>query len=510
MNLILNLFAPIDKFLNSITMYRLVLYGLCILALVSLTLSLFNYLPFTPIQFTTTFVICFVSCYLSNKVFSLLFRAATNYESFFITALILFFVIAPINDEKDMLITAGAGVLAMGSKYILAIWKKHFFNPVAIAVLILGLLGYGNAIWWVGSLNLLPFVIILGALVVRKIRRFFLVIPFYVTGILTMLLFNLQYNISPLDSFIQFFTSWPSVFFATIMLTEPLTSPPTQKLRIMYAVIVGILFGSQFSFGIIHASPELSLVIGNIFSYLVSPKQKLFLQFKEKIELAPNLYEIVFSKKGSFNYKPGQYLEWTLPHKSVDSRGNRRYFTIASSPTEEEIKLGVKLFPNGSSFKQSLVNLKAGDQVIGSQLTGDFVMPKDPSKKLVFIAGGIGVTPFRSMIKYLADKNEKRDIVLFYTCVNESEFAYKDIFAQGIKAFGLKVVYVLTGKEIPTTWTGEKGFLSAEMVQRNAPDFKERTFYLSGPVVMVNSYKKLLSSIGVAPTNIVTDYFPGF
>lgn len=509
-NLIMTtILMPIDKFLNNITMYRLVLYGLSILALISLILSLFGLLPFNPIQFTLTFLITVTSCYLTNKLISTLLKAPTNYESSLISALILFFVIAPINNPRDALITTAAGVLAMVLKYLFAIRKKHLFNPVAISVLLLGWAGFGNAIWWVGSLNMLPFVLILGLLVVRKIRRFLLIIPYFVVGIVTMLIFNLQNQITPADSLVQFFSSWPSVFFATIMLTEPLTSPPNQKLRMLYSALVGLLYGSQFSFGFIHSSPEFALVVGNIFSYLVSPKQKLFLRFKNKTEIGANLYEIVMAKGGSFDYKPGQYLEWTLPHKGVDSRGNRRYFTIASSPTESDIKLGIKLFPDSSSFKNALVNLKPNDLMIGAALAGDFVLPSDPNQKLVFIAGGIGVTPFRSMIQYLNDTNQKRDIVMFYTCVSDKEFAYQSIFEKA-KAIGLKTVYVLTGKGVPTTWQGEAGFLSPELIKKHTSDYAERTYYLSGPVVMVNSYKKLLSDMGIPPTRIVTDYFPGF
>ena len=505
-----NIFAPIDKYLNSITMYRLVLYGLAILALITLILSLFELLPFTPVQFTLTFMIALVSCYLTNKLISRVLKAPTNYESSLISAFILFFVIAPINDERDAIITAAAGIIAMASKYLLVINKKHLFNPVAISILLLGFAGFGNAIWWVGSLNLLPFVVILGLLVTRKVRRFFQVIPFFAAGILTLLVFNLRNNVVPLDSVTQFFASWPSVFFATIMLTEPLTSPPTQRLRIIYSILVGILFGSQFSFSFVHSSPELSLIIGNVFSYLISPKQKLFLKFKQKNEIGANIFEIVFKGKNNFTFKPGQYLEWTVAHKNVDNRGNRRYFTIASSPTEQDIKLGIKLFPNGSSFKQALTNLIPGDPVIGAQLTGDFVLPEDTNKKMVFIAGGIGVTPFRSMTKYLIDRKEVRDITFFYSCVNENEFVYKEIFNQAVRDLHFKMVYVLTGKEIPINWMGEKTFLNPEMIKKYAPDFNQRVFYISGPVIMVNSYKKLLNQMGVPSTSIVTDYFPGF
>ena len=132
-------------------------------------------------------------------------------------------------------------------------------------------------------------------------------------------------------------------------------------------------------------------------------------------------------------FKPGQYLEWTLPHEKIDNRGMRRYFTIASSPTEKDMIMGVKFYDKPSSYKQSLISLENQGIVVASQLAGDFTLPKDKNKKLIFIAGGIGVTPFRSMIKYLIDNNEKRDIVIFYSNKSFADIAYKEIFDEAAK-----------------------------------------------------------------------------
>jgi ferredoxin-NADP reductase len=212
------------------------------------------------------------------------------------------------------------------------------------------------------------------------------------------------------------------------MLTEPQTTPPTRHLRIMYGVLVGILFGTTFNFGFLHNTPELALIVGNVFAYLVSPKQKLFLKLKEKVEVGPGIYDFIFDKDKNFNFSAGQYLEWTLAHPKSDLRGVRRYFTIASSPTEDTLRLGAKFYEPASTFKQHLMKLNVGDALVATQLSGDFTLPKDPQEKLVFIAGGIGITPFRSMVKYLKDINEMRDIILFYCNKTEDEIVYKEIF----------------------------------------------------------------------------------
>lgn len=502
----------IDRFLNAITMYKLVLYGLTVLSMISIAFGFAGVLPYDGISLAFTLGILIAVCYVSNFLFSKIFLAATNSESYYITANILFFILAPVTNMTDVWITIAAGIIAMGSKYLLSIDRKHIFNPAAIAVFILGLCGFGNGIWWVGSGALLPFVAILGLLVVRKIRRFFLLYSFLFTAIVTICLVNVQNDVAIQDSFIQSFTSWPLIFFGTIMLTEPLTTPPRKKLAMMYGALVGVLFGLQFHFGPLHATPEFALLVGNIFSYIVSPKKKLFLNLQSTKQLAPTIYEFAFRKNTTFDYLPGQYLEWTVPHSGVDLRGNRRYFTIASSPTEKEIKLGVKIDPeHASSYKKALLSMKPGGEVIGAQLTGDFVLPKDETKKLVFIAGGIGITPFRSILHSLIDTNTKRDIVLFYACSTASEFVYKDIFAKASEQLGIKIVYVLThAEDAPTDWQGEKGRLNADMLAKYVPDVKDRMYYISGPNTMVDAYKKVLHEVGVSRGHIITDYFPGY
>ena len=504
------LLNKIDSLLNSVTMYRLVLYALSIQAGVAIVFGFLKILPFSGFQFLLTLLILIGVCYLSNKIFAWIVKAVVNVESWLITALILFLVLAPINDFQDLLITIAIGTVAMASKYFLTYDKRHIFNPAALAMFLAGLFGFGNSIWWIGSAVMLPFVLITGLLVVRKIRRFGMIIVFMVMSVITICVFNYMNGMPLLQALTQVVISWPLVFFATIMLTEPFTTPPNREFRNYYAVFTAALFGAQFSIGPLYATPELALVAGNIVSFALSPKGKLILKFKEKIQLAPTIYEFVFSHADKFNFTPGQYIEWTLPHDKSDSRGVRRYFTIASSPEEGDIKLGVKIIPDKSStFKKALLALQPGTVLTADQLSGDFVLPKDPSKKYVFIAGGIGVTPFRSIIKNMVNMAVKKDIILFYSAADINEFVYKDIFKDA-ENFGLKTVFVYGGKVPVKDWAGESGFLTEDMVKKYAPDFEERTYYLSGPVGMVNNYKGLLSKMGVPQGSIVTDYFPGF
>jgi ferredoxin-NADP reductase len=295
------------------------------------------------------------------------------------------------------------------------------------------------------------------------------------------------------------------------MFTEPLTTPPTKNLQIIYGAIVGFLFCPQVHLGPLYTTPEIALLLGNVYSYSVSSKERLLLTLEKKVQVAPDIYDLVFSLSRKFSFVPGQYMEWTLPHKSPDSRGNRRYFTIASSPTENKMIVGIRFHPQGSSFKNSLNNLPTHQKIVAAQLSGDFTMPKNTSEKLVFIAGGIGVTPFRSMVKYLMDSREKRDIVLLYTAKSAKDFAYKEIFDEAAKRGIIRAVYTITDpKEVPMEWTGRVGRINETLIEKEIPDFTKRHFYLSGPNAMVESYEHLLKKMGVQDNHIKKDYFPGF
>jgi ferredoxin-NADP reductase len=499
----------IDSFLNSITMYRLLLYYLILLLVAALVLSLFGIIHYSPLAIIFSISFLLLVCWVTNKVFSIVFEAPTNFESVYITALILALIVAPAKDLNSTIFLFWIGVLAMSSKYILALNKKHIFNPAALAVFITAYTIGKSANWWVGTSSMVPFVL-LGIFIVRKIRRFDLFFYFSIASLFTILGLSFLKGSSPIITLQKTFLDSPFLFFSFVMLTEPLTTPPTKMLQSIYGVIVGVLFSPQINIYGFVTTPEMALIVGNIYSYFVSPKLKDVLSLKEKIQVAPDIFDFVFSGNSKFNFIPGQYLEWTLSHKSPDSRGNRRYFTIASSPTEDNLRIGVKFYPKPSSFKRSLQAMDLNGKIVGGSLAGDFTLPKDPNKKLVFIAGGIGVTPFRSMIKYLIDTGQKRDIVLFYSNKFFSDIVYQQIFSLA-EVLGIRTIYTLSELDkIPVNWSGGKGPVSEEMIKKEVPDFKERTFYLSGPHGMVAAFEKTLKGMGLSKSQIKIDYFPGF
>lgn len=237
---------------------------------------------------------------------------------------------------------------------------------------------------------------------------------------------------------------------------------------------------------------------------------KLIVNLHEKIQISSDIVDFVFKPAKKVAFIPGQYMEWTLAHPHTDSRGNRRYFTIASSPTEETIRLGVKFYEKGSSYKKALYNLNQQMSIVGAQLSGEFILPKNGNQKLVFIAGGIGITPYRSFLKYLVDTKEQRDIVMFYSNKTADEIAYKDVFDAAEKELGIRTVYTLTDTvNLPQGWSGKLGRITSGMIAEEVPDYSERLFYLSGPHAMVTGYEEVLKSMGLKSKQIKKDFIPG-
>ncbi|MGD0613309.1 MAG: RnfABCDGE type electron transport complex subunit D [Anaerolineales bacterium] len=500
----------IDNLLNRITMYRLVLYYLIFLLSAAVGLSLLGILKYDVFALLFSIGFLIAVCWVVNWIFARTFGVAANVESVYISALILALIITPLQSFNDLWFLGWSAVLAMASKYIVAINRKHIFNPVAFAVALTYFTLNRSASWWVGNAPMLPFVLIGGILVVRKIGRSDLVLSFLITTVATSIVLSLFASGNLTGAMQNIFLLSPLFFFAFLILTEPLTTPPTRKSRIGYGLLVGFFFTPQVHFGTFFITPELAILFGNVFSYFVSPKTRMVLKLKEKIKVAPDIYDFVFARVRHFAFAPGQYMEWTLGHNHPDGRGNRRYFTLASAPTEKTLRLGVKFYQKSSTFKKAMLSMNTGDEIVAAQLAGDFVLPENPRQKCVLIAGGVGITPFRSMIKYLLDTHQRRLITLFYANKTIADITYKDIFDRAQQELGIQIIYSVTdSNNLPSYWKGTTGRITPELIKNKVPDYRQCIFYISGPKGMVDSFKESLNQMKIPSSQIKTDFFSG-
>jgi ferredoxin-NADP reductase len=367
-----------------------------------------------------------------------------------------------------------------------------------------------SASWWVGNAQLAALVVIGGLLLARKIRRGQMVTVFLVTALAATTVMATLHGGDALATLRNTALHSSLFFLAFVMLTEPLTSPATLGRQRWYATLAGLLFPPQVRLLGVSSTPELVLVVSNAFSYIISPKVKLLPRLTQRLSWGPRTKDFVFELDHKFKYKPGQYMEWTLPHNRPDNRGSRRYFTLASSPTESNLRLGVRFYARGSSFKKAMLAMGAATPIAAGQLGGDFTLPRDKSRKLVFIAGGIGITPFRSMLKYLVDTGEQRSVTLLYSERDPSGLAYRDVLQAARQELGAKIVYTLTDKNITLPQGARGGQITPRMIAEEVPDYQDRLFYISGSHSMVTAVKDSLRSLGVHDHDIKIDFFPGY
>ncbi len=201
-----------------------------------------------------------------------------------------------------------------------------------------------------------------------------------------------------------------------------------------------------------------------------------------------------FKTEKPLRYDAGQFIDMTIPHNTPDERGIRRWFTLSSSPTEQLIAITTKLAEKPSTFKQHLFALKSGDEVQISDSMGDFVLPKDQAVPLLFVAGGIGITPVHSMLSYLHATGQKRTAQVLYNAANAAEIAFRQTLDQTAD----HATY-LTDRRLTT-----------DDILKVAHQYTKPLLYISGPEEMVEQLVAELKQAGVPGSRLVTDYFPGY
>ncbi len=214
-----------------------------------------------------------------------------------------------------------------------------------------------------------------------------------------------------------------------------------------------------------------------------------------------------FKDTSSFVFQPleeviwlaGQYIKMTIDHDSPDSRGISRIFSISSAPFEKNIVITTRFdFENGSTFKKALRDLKEKAVIVSDKPKGRFIIDGN-EKSLLFIAGGIGITPFRSIILDLDSKQRDLNMELIYSNRNQQILFNEDLYQVFKKRERFKLFYIFSPQRI-----------NEDMVSRKSSFFEEATVFISGPAKMVKDISERCKKLGKDKNEIKTDLFIGY
>jgi glycine betaine catabolism B len=252
---------------------------------------------------------------------------------------------------------------------------------------------------------------------------------------------------------------------------------------------------------------------------------------KEELE-GTDIMTFKFTKKGYPKYKAGQFAFFPLDNVNNDSKGPVRHFSLTSSPTEGVLMVSTRI--RDTPYKQRLSAIQEGEQVKVSKAQGNFVLHDDYSKPAIFLSGGIGVTPFRSMIKYATDKQLPLRIMMFDSNRNRQNILYKGEFDKwAAQNQNLKIIYTITeegkGKEqeqqgmadatriaIETkgNWNGERGRIDRTMIERHVSkeEISDAIFYICGPPGMIHALEEdlLQKQLQIPEERIKVEEFTGY
>ncbi|HLZ23934.1 MAG TPA: FAD-dependent oxidoreductase [Ktedonobacterales bacterium] len=231
------------------------------------------------------------------------------------------------------------------------------------------------------------------------------------------------------------------------------------------------------------------------------------LRFMDQQHEAENATSFLFQPDSPLTFRAGQYLRYTLPHADPDTRGISRSFSIASSPDEPLLRLTTRLSTPPSTFKAALARLQPGAIVDASGPFGNFVY-SESDEPVVFIAGGIGITPMRSILGDLASRQVRTRSTLLYSSTTQDIPFRTWLDALATDWPELRVIYTVTrpGAE----WNGLTGRIDAAFVQRHVPDVARSLCLVSGPTPLVDSMRATLADTGVDPGRVKYEAFPGY
>ena len=498
----------LDRVTGRFTMYRTVLILLLAITANAFVLSFVRVIFYTPLELLVSGAVAVGVSMGASTLMALAFRAKPHLESSAITGLLLFMILLPSLEADKLAFIALAAVVASVSKYLLAWRGRHIFNPAAIGAVVVTVPVLTFGVWWVGVPLLLPIVAISAFIVLYRTRRIEMGVVYLIVALAVYAVRWTMTGQGALAGIEAGLLSSFFVFFAGFMLSEPLTMPPLKRQQLGYAVTIALLSSLSFNIGPVHSSPQLALVVGNIIAFLFGQRRGIALTLVEKKQLTPTTWEFSFSPAHPVRFTPGQYMELTVPHRKTDLKGVRRVFSISSAPGEDApITFALKVEGETvSSFKRALLDLATGSTVRGTLVAGDFVLPTAVETPLLFVAGGIGITPFASQLAHDHARGVDRDVVVAYAVSDPAELAYSDL----LKKSAARVIITAPTKpaRLPKGWIYAGPRLTREVIEQHIPDAATRRAFISGPPSLVNTLRVILRRLG--SRKITTDYFSGY
>ena len=243
---------------------------------------------------------------------------------------------------------------------------------------------------------------------------------------------------------------------------------------------------------------------------MTNPPDSYIVKFLRSEELTPDTFSFYFLKPSGFQFEPGQYNRWRINIENPDERGSSRPLTIATSPLSDYLIITTK--KGETSFKKKLFSLKINEEISFFGPLGNFTLNEEDTRPKVFLAGGIGITSFYSMLNFVYQKKLKNNITLHASFSNKSETFYFDELTNISKVLpNIKIIYTLT--KDPSTSSGQEGFengrISEEMIKKYA-DSEESFFYVVGPSAMVEAMEGMLLLAGIPEERIKIENFTGY
>lgn len=507
--------ARIDAALGRVPMLRLVAIVLAAIALVALVLSLVGALDYGTPALLAALVVAVAASVVGDRLMAALARARPVGESAIVTGLILFLVVFPSTQPSDLLLVAGAALVANASKYLVRVGGRHVLNPAATGLVVAGLTGLTGSAWWVGTPVLLPVLLVGVVLVAVRMRLVGPVALLVVVGAALQTGVVVARGTDVADALVLL-PSTPLLFLAGFMFTEPITLPPRRSQRYAEAALVAVLLAvpyvAPFSVLTLRPTPELALLVGNVFALVAARPSAAGLRLVGRRALTPTAVEYAFRPDRPLRQRAGQYLELHLPHRA-DRRGTRRSLTVVSAPEEEDgtVRVAVRVREPASSFKRALDALPVGAPARAVTVSGGFTLPDDRRVPLVLLASGIGITPFVSQLRHdaaeVADGAPPRDVLLVDRVPSADEVPYLPELA----ATGVRVLLVCPDPaslpQLPDHWHVSTTFDAAALAAV-LPEPERRTAYVSGSPRFLGEARSVLRELGVR--RVRTDAFAGY